>query len=193
MEKIVDDIWQESRKLKDRFFAENRRAIVAAADRLAECLASGHKILLFGNGGSAADAQHLAAEFVNRFRIERHPLAAIALTTDTSILTSIGNDYDFEEIFAKQIQAVGKRDDIAVGMSTSGSSRNVVRGIEAASAAGLTTLGLSGRGGTLAEIADASFCVPSDVTARIQEVHITLGHMLCELVDRILFPEQFAG
>ena len=193
MQHIVDDIWQESRKLKDRFFAENRRAIVAAADRLAECLVSGHKILLFGNGGSAADAQHLAAEFVNRFRIERPPLAAIALTTDTSILTCIGNDYDFAQIFVKQIQAIGRRDDIALGISTSGNSKNVVRGIEAASAAGLMTMGLSGRGGKLAEIADTVFCVPSDVTARIQEVHITLGHMLCELVDRILFPEQFAG
>ena len=179
--------------MKDRFFSENRGAIVAAADRIAECLVSGHKLLIFGNGGSAADAQHLAAEFVNRFRIERPPLAALALTTDTSVLTSIGNDYDFAEVFEKQVRAVGKKDDIAWGLSTSGGSKNVVRAIETAGEMGLATLGFCGPGGRLAEAADAAFCVPSVVTARVQEVHITLGHMLCELVDRILFPEQFAG
>jgi D-sedoheptulose 7-phosphate isomerase len=191
MEHIVDKIWQESRALKDRFFSENRRAIVAAADRLAECLVSGHKVLLFGNGGSAADAQHLAAEFVNRFRIERPPLAAVALTTDTSVLTSIGNDYDFADVFEKQIRAVGRRHDTALGLSTSGASKNVVKAMAAAKEMGMATLGFCGRGGPLAEAADTAFCVPSDVTARVQEVHMMLGHMLCEMVDRILFPEQF--
>ncbi|MGD8369092.1 MAG: D-sedoheptulose 7-phosphate isomerase [Desulfobacterales bacterium] len=191
MERIVDEIWRESRALKDRFFSENRKAIVAAADRVAECLVSGHKILLFGNGGSAADAQHLAAEFVNRFRIERPPLAAVALTTDTSVLTSIGNDYDFAEIFEKQVRAIGARYDIAMGLSTSGGSKNVVRGVQAAREIGMTAIGFCGRGGALAELSDMAFCIPSDVTARVQEVHIMLGHMLCELVDRILFPEQF--
>jgi D-sedoheptulose 7-phosphate isomerase len=193
MEHIVDEIWQESRALKDRFFSENREAIVAAADRLAECLVSGHKLLLFGNGGSAADAQHLAAEFVNRFRIERPPLAAIALTTDTSVLTSIGNDYDFSDVFEKQIRALGRRHDTALGLSTSGGSKNVIRAVAAAKEMGMTTLGFCGRGGPLADAADTAFCVPSDVTARVQEVHVMLGHMLCEMVDRILFPEQFAG
>ncbi len=193
MEHIVDDIWQESRELKDRFFAENRRAIPAAADLMAECLVSGHKILIFGNGGSAADAQHLAAEFVNRFRIERPPLAAVALTTDTSVLTSIGNDYDFGDIFEKQVRAIGRQFDVALGLSTSGGSKNVVKAMEAARKMGMTTIGFCGRGGRLAEVADKAFCVPSDVTARVQEVHIMLGHMLCELVDRILFPEQFSG
>jgi D-sedoheptulose 7-phosphate isomerase len=193
MEHIVDDIWRESRELKDRFFSENREKIVAAADRVAECLVSGHKILLFGNGGSAADAQHLAAEFVNRFRIERPPLAAVALTTDTSVLTSIGNDYDFAEIFEKQVRAIGARYDIAIGLSTSGGSKNVIRAVQAAKEIGMATIGFCGPGGKLAALSDMAFCVPSDVTARVQEVHITMGHMLCELVDRILFPEQFAG
>jgi D-sedoheptulose 7-phosphate isomerase len=193
LERVVDEIWRESRALKDRFFSENRGAIVAAADLLAECLVSGHKILMFGNGGSAADAQHLAAEFVNRFRIERPPLAAVALTTDTSVLTSIGNDYDFAEIFEKQVRAIGARYDVALALSTSGGSKNVIRGVQAAKEAGMSVIGFCGRGGKLAELSDMAFCVPSDVTARVQEVHITLGHMFCELVDRILFPEQFAG
>ena len=193
MENIVDDIRRESRELQDRFFTQNREAVVAAADLLAECLASGHKVLLFGNGGSAADAQHLAAEFVNRFRIERPPLAALALTTDTSVLTSIGNDYDFADIFEKQILAIGKPGDVALAISTSGGSKNVLKGVVAARNIGVHTIGFSGRGGRLAELADRAFCVPSDATARVQEVHIALGHMLCELVDRILFPEQFVG
>ncbi len=158
---------------------------------MADALVSGHKVLIFGNGGSAADAQHMAAEFVNRYVIERPPLAAIALTTDTSILTSIGNDYDFDDIFSKQVIALGKKGDIAIGISTSGNSKNVIKAINAAKETGIFTIGFTGRGGKLASCAEMVFAVESDITARIQEVHITLGHILCELVDRNLFPGKF--
>ena len=165
--------------------------IIKAADMLAACMTAGGKVLLFGNGGSAADAQHLAAEFVNRFQIERPPLAAIALTTDTSVLTSIGNDYHFDDIFSKQIRALGKREDLAWGLSTSGNSPNVVKAVKAAQKLGMSTIGMTGHGGELAECADLVFAVASDTTARVQETHITLGHMLCELLERKLYPEQF--
>jgi D-sedoheptulose 7-phosphate isomerase len=165
--------------------------IQKGAETLAACVSAGHKILIFGNGGSAADSQHIAAEFVNRFRIERPPLAALALTTDSSILTSIGNDYRFEDVFAKQVAALGRPGDVAWGISTSGNSPNVVAAIAAARGLGLATVGMTGRGGTLAAGADLVFTVNSDVTARIQETHITIGHILCELVDRILFPQGF--
>ena len=152
----------------------------------------GHTVLLFGNGGSAADAQHLAAEFVNRFQVERPPLAAIALTTDTSILTAVGNDYDFQEVFVKQIQALGKKGDVAWGISTSGTPANVVKGLEIAKKQGLQTLALTGRdGGIMARMADICLIVPSYETPRIQEVHIAIGHILCDLVDFLLFPDKF--
>jgi D-sedoheptulose 7-phosphate isomerase len=164
--------------------------IVKAADMLEACLTAGGKVLIFGNGGSAADAQHLAAEFVNRFQIERPPLAAIALTTDTSVLTSIGNDYHFDDIFSKQIKALGKKGDIAWGISTSGNSPNVVNALKTARKIGISTLGMTGRGGELAEWADLVLAVASDITARVQETHITLGHILCELLERKLYPEE---
>lgn len=182
----------EVRELKDRFFAEQAEQVIAAARLLAETLKGGGKVLLFGNGGSAADAQHLAAELVNRFQVERPPLAAVALTTDTSILTSIANDYDFTEVFAKQVRALGRAGDVALGISTSGRSQNVVQGLQAARELGLKTLALSGGdGGPVAEIADLALVVPSRNTPRIQEVHITIGHILCDLVDYLLFPEKF--
>ena len=165
--------------------------IIKAADMLAGCVAAGGKVLLFGNGGSAADAQHLAAEFVNRFQIERPPLAAISLTTDTSVLTSIANDYDYDEIFSKQINAFGKKGDIAWGLSTSGNSPNVVTAVKSAQKLGMASIGMTGRGGELAKCADLVLAVESDTTARVQETHITLGHILCELVDRKLYPDQF--
>mgnify|MGYP006295241991 CR=1 FL=1 len=191
MKKIILDILADSISVKERFFHAHTDTILEAADRLSICLASGHKILLFGNGGSAADAQHLAAEFVNRFRIERHPLAAVALTTDTSILSSIGNDYSFDDLFSKQVQALGKAGDVALGISTSGNSENVVRAMKAANEFGMATIGFSGKGGRMADHADLLFRVPSGVTARVQETHILLGHILCDLVDRILFPMAF--
>ena len=191
MKNIILDILEESIRVKDRFIKDNIPLILRGADMLVSCITSGHKILIFGNGGSAADAQHIAAEFVNRFQIERPPLAALALTTDTSIITSIGNDYSFDEIFSKQIKALGKKDDVAIGISTSGSSKNVIQAIHAAGEIGMVTIGLTGRGGALAQCADLVFSVESDITARIQEAHIILGHILCDLVDRILFPEKF--
>jgi D-sedoheptulose 7-phosphate isomerase len=192
MKKIILDTLQESISVKDRFIKNNIGLIERGADILASGIVSGHKILIFGNGGSAADAQHIAAEFVNRFQIERPPLAALALTTDTSIITSIGNDYHFDEIFSKQIAALGRKNDIAVGISTSGNSKNVVKAIQAAKNIGMFTIGLTGRGGEIATCSDLVFAVESDTTARIQETHITLGHILCDLVDRILFPEKFS-
>ena len=178
--------------LMGKFCEAEIDTLIAAARMLAGAFQEGHTVLLFGNGGSAADAQHLAAEFVNRFQVERPPLAALALTTDTSILTAVGNDYDFQEVFVKQIQALGRKGDVAWGISTSGNSANVVRGLEAARKQGLQTLALTGRdGGTMAGLADICLKVPSQETPRIQEVHITIGHILCDLVDFLLFPDKF--
>ena len=191
--KLITEILEDSLRVKRAAVEANAEAILAAAEMIAACLSSGRKVLLFGNGGSAADAQHLAAEFVNRFRIERPPLAAIALTTDSSILTSIGNDYHFDEVFAKQVLALGTAGDVACGISTSGNSPNVVKAVQAARSRGLRTIGWTGRGGALADGCDLVLRVDSAVTARIQEVHITFGHILCELVDRILFPERFTA
>jgi len=189
MKNIILNILEDSIKVKEKFIRTHVEQIIKCADILVQSIASGHKILIFGNGGSAADAQHIAAEFINRFQIERPPLAAIALTTDTSVITSIGNDYHFDQIFSKQVTAIGRKDDIAIGISTSGNSKNVIMAIEAAKQNGLFTIGFSGRGGRLAECADMTFCVESDVTARIQESHITLGHILCDLIEKILFPK----
>ncbi len=183
----------ESSRLKQQFAAEQGETVVAAARRLAEVLRTGGKLLLFGNGGSAADAQHLAAEFVNRFLVERPPLAALALTTDASILTAVANDHDFLQVFARQVQALGRPGDLAWGFSTSGISPNVVAGLKKARELGLSTLALSGRsGGPVAQAAELALIVPSQDTPRIQEVHITIGHVLCDLVDFILYPEKFA-
>ena len=140
-----------------------------------------NKLLIFGNGGSAADSQHLAAEFVNKFKIERNPLAAIALTTDTSILTAIANDSSFDDVFRRQIQALGQSGDIALGLTTSGKSPNVLLGLKTAKSLGLTTVALSGEGFDFP--VDYAFIVPSRNTPRIQEIHITLGHILCELIE----------
>ena len=161
--------------------------IVDAAMLIARCLRGGGKLLLFGNGGSAADAQHLAAEFVGRFRIERQALPAIALTTDSSILTAVGNDYGFDQIFARQVQALGRPGDVAIGISTSGNSPNVTSAITQAAKQELKTIGLAGKdGGSLAKCVDISITVASTNVAMIQECHITIGHILCELVENEL-------
>jgi D-sedoheptulose 7-phosphate isomerase len=162
-------------------------SIAEAADAIAEAFKAGRKLLLFGNGGSAADAQHIAAEFINRFLIERPPLPAIALTTDTSILTSIANDYSFDEIFSKQVKALGKKGDVALGITTSGSSANVLRALRAARKLGLVTIALTGEAGKAASLADIALQIPSRSTPRIQEAHIVVGHILCDLTDTILF------
>ncbi len=191
--KRLEEAVEESAELKKRMVAEQGEAVVAAAELLAQVLKSGGRVLIFGNGGSAADAQHLAAEFVNRFQVERPPLGALALTTDSSILTAVANDYDFLEVFAKQVQALGRPGDLALGISTSGNSPNVVQGLQAAREMGLRTLAFSGRdGGPVAAQAELALVVPSRNTPRIQEVHITIGHALCDLVDVLLFPEKFA-
>ena len=188
MEDYIIKIFQESCQTTESFINDNLMRVVAVVDAVTAALKAGNKILLFGNGGSAADAQHLAGEFVNRFIIERPPLPAIALTTDTSVITSIGNDYDFSEIFSKQIRAIGQKGDIAWGMSTSGTSVNVVKAMETAKKIGMVTIGLTGRdGGEIARIVDHALIVSSTSTPRIQEVHITVGHAICEMVDFKLF------
>jgi D-sedoheptulose 7-phosphate isomerase len=188
MEDHIVKIFKESNYLKEIFVNENLSKIVRIVEVLAEVLNAGNKILLFGNGGSAADAQHLAAEFVNRFIIERPPLPAIALTTDASIITSIGNDYGFEYIYSKQIRAIGQPGDVAWGITTSGVSPNVIKALETAKKMGLITVGLTGKdGGDVARIADYVLNVSSDSTPRIQEVHITVGHVICEMLDYRLF------
>jgi D-sedoheptulose 7-phosphate isomerase len=188
----AQEAFAQTMQLMARFMEEQTEKLTEAARLLAGAFQNGNKLLIFGNGGSAADAQHLAAEFVNRFQVERPPLAALALTTDTSILTAVGNDYDFQEVFVKQIQALGKKGDVAWGISTSGSSPNVVQGLDAARQLGLHTLAVTGRdGGQMAPLADIALIVRSLETPRIQEVQITIGHILCDLVDFLLFPERF--
>ena len=174
----------ESAALKERVARELAGSIAQAGDLCIQTLSAGGKLIFFGNGGSAADAQHLAAEFVGRFVKERSPLAAIALTTDTSALTAIGNDYGFDHVFARQVQALGRRGDVAVAISTSGRSANVIRAAQAARENGLLTIALTGGdGGGLAPIVEVAIVVPSTTTARIQECHIAIGHVLCEYVD----------
>ena len=163
------------------------RGIVAMTD----CLRAGGKVMACGNGGSAADAQHFAAELIGRFERERQELAAIALTTDTSILTAVGNDYSYDEIFAKQVRGLGKKDDILIGISTSGNSKNVVKAIEAAKKMGIKIIALTGNGGgkiaSLLDADDIHLCAPSTRTARIQETHLVLLHALCDGVDHLLY------
>jgi len=190
MQDHIIKIFKESSRVKEAFINENLSKLINVIDVLTAALKSGNKILLFGNGGSAADAQHIAAEFINRFLIERPPLPAIALTTDTSVITSIGNDYDFSEIFSKQIRAIGQSGDVAWGISTSGNSANVMKGLEVAKKMGLVTVAFTGKdGGNIAKIVDFSVNVASSSTARIQETHITAGHAICELVDMKLFQK----
>jgi D-sedoheptulose 7-phosphate isomerase len=177
----------DSIEIKRSFFADNEANIAFAAQALSAALSKGNKILLYGNGGSAADAQHIAAELVGRFQLERTPMAAIALTTDTSVLTSLANDYGYDEIFVRQIHALGKEGDIAIAISTSGNSPNVLKGTTAAREMGLVTVGLTGRdGGKLGQLVQHHLCVRHQSTARVQEVHIMIGHILCELIDRNL-------
>lgn len=190
MEDYIIKIFRESNETKENFVNENLTRVVAVIEAVTAALKDGNKILFFGNGGSAADAQHLAAEFVNRFVIERPPLPAIALTTDTSVITSIANDYDFVDIFSKQIRAIGQKGDIAWGMSASGTSANVVKALETAKKIGMVTVGLTGRdGGDVARIVDHALNVSSTSTPRIQETHITVGHVICEMVDFKLFQK----
>lgn len=189
---LIEHFVSESLRVKARFFEENKERIGETAETIAHGLRNGRKMLLFGNGGSAADSQHLAAELVGRFGPDRSPLAAIALSTDTSILTAVGNDYGYEKVFARQIEALGQPGDTAIGISTSGNSPSVLEALDVARNKGLFTVGFTGEtGGKMNGRTEVLFRVPSRVTARIQETHILLGHILCELVDRQLFPEVY--
>jgi D-sedoheptulose 7-phosphate isomerase len=188
MENIIPKRFKESTEVKNRFLKENLPKLLEVIKVISQTFEAGNKLLLFGNGGSAADAQHLAAEFVNRYIIDRPPLPAIALTTDTSILTSISNDLAFNEVFAKQIRALGKEGDVAVGLSTSGNSSSVIRAFEVAKEMGIKTVALTGNdGGVLVKLADIALIVSSTSTPRIQEAHILIGHILCEMVEHQLF------
>ncbi len=180
-------------KLREAFFARHAEHIAGVALRMAVTLKRGNKILFCGNGGSAADAQHLAAEFVNRFLMERPPLPAIALTTDSSILTAIGNDFGFDQVFSKQVLALGNAGDMLVAISTSGSSKNILLALEAARKCSLTTLGITGKdGGAMPPLCDLLICVENGHTPLIQEIHITVGHLLCQLTDYFLFENTAA-
>lgn len=162
-------------------------AVAEAGQMAAQSLRQGGKIMLCGNGGSAADSQHLAAELTGRFIKDRRPLAALALSTDTSALTCIGNDYSFDEVFSRQVCGLGRSGDLLIGISTSGNSANIIRAVEEAKKSGIQTIGLLGRdGGLLRGLCDHSIIVPSNVTARIQECHILIGHTLCGLIEQEL-------
>jgi D-sedoheptulose 7-phosphate isomerase len=191
-ESLISWFVGESIRVKSEFFETQASLIAQTASRMAGALRDGHKVLLFGNGGSAADAQHIAAEFVGRFIPDRMPLPALSLSTDTSALTALGNDYGYNAVFSRQMQALGNAGDVAIGISTSGNSPNVLEALDVARAKGLMTIGFTGQdGGKMKGRTDVLFCVPSRMTPRIQETHITLGHVLCELIDRELFPEAY--
>jgi D-sedoheptulose 7-phosphate isomerase len=184
----VREIFEESIRIKEEFLRKNLEVLNDTIQTVAQVLNEGNKILLFGNGGSAADAQHIAAEFVNRFVLDRRPLPAIALTTDSSVLTAISNDFSFEEVFAKQIIALGQEGDAAVGISTSGSSRNVIRGLEEAQRKSMVTIGFGGPAeSTMKDYCRHYLCTEGKSAARIQEVHELVGHAIVEAVDQILF------
>ena len=188
MKNIIDRSFAESIEAKQRCRERNQESLIRAATIVVEAFNNENKLMIFGNGGSAADAQHIAAEFVNRFVIERPPLPAMALTTDTSILTSVSNDYTFDDVFSKQLKALGMEGDVAWGMSTSGNSINVQEALAVARDRGLRTIGMTGSSdGKMAEVAQVLLKVDADDTARIQECHITMAHIICELVDYQLF------
>jgi D-sedoheptulose 7-phosphate isomerase len=188
--KHVECSLREGADLRLKVAQECGPAIVQAAGVMLQCLRAGGKLLFFGNGGSAADAQHLAAEFVGRFVKERRALPAIALTTDSSIVTAVGNDYGFDRIFSRQIEALGNPGDTAIGISSSGNSSNVIAGMKQATQQKLKTIGLSGRdGGALAQCVDVALVVRCPNTAQVQECHIAIGHLLCELVENALLEK----
>jgi D-sedoheptulose 7-phosphate isomerase len=187
----VIQAFETSADVKYEFIRTHAERVVEVGQLLIRTFREGKKVMLFGNGGSATDASHIAAEFVGRYRRDRDPLPALALGTDMAALTSIANDYDFTDIFSRQVLAHGRKGDVAIAISTSGNSLNVIRGVEAAHDRGLVTVGWTGAtGGKLTDLVDYSFRVPSSVTARIQECHITLGHVLCELIEERLFGDQ---
>ncbi len=188
---ITRSIEVHQQLLADEYVLEQ---IHSSVKTIEECLQNGHKLLFFGNGGSAADAQHIAGEFVGRFLKERRALPALALTVNSSTITAVGNDYSYDHIFARQVEAFGLRGDVAIGISTSGNSMNVVKGLKAAKAQELVTIGLvGGYGGKIQAMADYCITVPSHETPRIQECHILIGHILAALVEENLFEDELVA
>jgi D-sedoheptulose 7-phosphate isomerase len=180
----IKDIFLESIQVKEELMRKHIGDILDIANLIKSVLSNKGKVILFGNGGSASDSQHIAAEFVGRFKKERAAFPAIALTTNTSVITAIANDYGYESVFSRQIEALGCKNDIAIGISTSGKAKNVAAAIRQAKKMGIKTVALTGGdGGDLAKLADVSLVVPSMVTARIQEAHITIGHIICEIIE----------
>lgn len=180
--------FEESIEVKKKFAEENIDTIIEVAKVIADAFNKGKKLILFGNGGSATDASHIAAEFINRFQKERPSLPAISLSTDIAVITSIANDYDFSEVFAKQLKSLSDEGDVVIAISTSGNSPNILKAMDVAKRRRLTTIAFTGiKGDKLASKATYAFIVPSDKTPRIQETHITLGHVLCRMVEEILF------
>lgn len=192
MKTAITQTFDESIRVKQAFLRDNLETLISVINAIVAVFKGGNKLLLFGNGGSAADAQHIAAEFTNRFLIERPPLPALALTTDTSALTAIGNDYDYSQIFVKQLQALGKAGDIALAISTSGNSPNVLAAIETCKQLNISTIGLTGgSGGKMADQVDYLLRVSEGKNSpRIQETHILVGHVICDIVDQILFAKK---
>jgi D-sedoheptulose 7-phosphate isomerase len=191
--RIVEEILRESAELHEQTARRSAAVVVAVADAMKTAFANGSQVLVFGNGGSAADAQHLAAELVCRFSRDRRALPAVALSTDSSTLTAISNDYGYEKVFSRQIEALGRRGDIAIGISTSGTSANVLAALQLAKSRGLTTVAFTGRdGGPIGRAADLHVNVPHHTTARVQEVHRTLLHAVCELVERAVWGSRDA-
>ena len=187
----VSDYLEKSLDAMQRFAADAdaRQRLGRMAQAIRDSLTDGGKLMVAGNGGSAGDAQHIAGEFVVRLMYDRAPLAAIALTTDPSVMTAAGNDYGFEHVFERQVRALGRRGDVFLGISTSGGSPNILRALEAARAAGLVTMGFSGGdGGAMAGLCDHLFLAPTRETAIVQQIHITAAHIVCALVERAIFP-----
>jgi D-sedoheptulose 7-phosphate isomerase len=188
MENLIAEIVEDSQRVKNEFIKQNTKKLIYLARHISNAFKNKRKLMLCGNGGSAADAQHISAEFVNRFQLERKPLPALALTTDTSIITSIANDYGYEKIYSKQITALGAEGDTLISISTSGNSPNIISAIMTAKKMGIYTVGLGGKdSGKMTKLVDLSLVVESNSTPRIQETHILTGHLICELVDYILF------
>lgn len=193
MIKYVTDIFEDTIETHKRFSIDNADKLVTISKVIVDCFQNGGKLMLFGNGGSAADAQHIAAEFASRFVMERPPLPAMALTTDTSLLTAVGNDYSFDDVFDKQVKALCNENDVVWGISTSGNSKNVLAALRSAEKIGAKSIGFAGGdGGKMHGLCDNMIIVDSQITARIQEVHIMAAHIICGLVDEIMFG-KFAG
>lgn len=189
----IRTLFKESIKAKEVFISSYAGTIKEVSELIVSSFKKGNKLILMGNGGSSTDASHIAAEFVNRFQKDRPPLPAIALNTDMAVMTSIGNDYSFNLVFRRQIEVIAKKGDVVIAISTSGNSPNVLEAVEAARKLGTITIGFTGgAGGKLASLVDYAFVVQSSVTPRVQEVHITLGHAICQIVEEMMFGDENA-